>query len=184
MPLPRIQKRGATGETARLITSQFNVTTPNGLVLNQSPTGQQWIDQNAYPFPARITGNGTGSGGGPSGSGWYDFDHHYDWEEVVPVTIDQEAKFETKETGRNGTSEVRPAVEANGVIDVPVDAIVWLYPGNIEGQEPQWYFFFWSGEIGSGSGGGEPFTVDCGDGSSQQFTLKYSGGQWTATAVA
>jgi hypothetical protein len=174
MPLPRIQKRGATGETARLITSQFNVTTPDGLVLNQSPTGQQWLDQISHPFPARITGDGSGSGsGGGWGSGhtgWHDFDHHYDWVEVVPVTIANELKFVTKENGRSGTSNVRPAVEANGVPDVPTDAIVWLYPGTIEGQEPTWYFFWWTGEIsGSGSGGG--MTVTCSDGTRYNVSI-------------
>lgn len=183
MPLPRIQKRGATGETARLLTSQFNVTTPDGMVLNQSPTGQQWQDQNPKPFPARITGNGTGSGGGPSGSGWYDFDHHYDWEEVVPVTIESEAKFVTKENGRTGTSETRPAVEANGVTDVPDDAIVWLLPGNMLGQEPEWYWFLWTGEVGTGSGNDETLSVNCGDGSSVTFTISRTDDGYSATLV-
>jgi hypothetical protein len=173
MPLPRIPKRGATGEVARLITSQFNVTTPDGLVLNQSPTGQQWLDQVSKPFPARITGDGSGSGNsggwGSGYTGWADFDHHYDWEEVIPVTIANELKFVTKENGRNGTSSVRPAVEANGVPDVPIDAIVWLYPGTIEGQEPTWYFFWWAGDLGSGSGGSS--TVTCSDGTVYPVTI-------------
>lgn len=171
MPLPRIPRRGAIGETARLIQSQFNVTTPPGIVIKQSPTGTEWRDDRLKPFLARITGDGTGSGtgagaGGPSGSGWTDFNHHYDWEEVFPISINSEALFETKEDGRSGTSSQRPAVEANFVTDVPIDAIVMLYPGP---GEPDWYYFWWTGELGSGSGGG--MTVTCSDGTSYPVTI-------------
>ena len=187
MALPRIPKRGGLGETARLVTSQFNIVPPNGMVLNQSPTGQQWQDHNAYPFPARITGNGTGSGPlGGWGSGhteWVDFDHHYDWVEVIPVTINDELKFVTKENGRNGTSEYRPAVEANQVLDVPQEAIVYLYPGTIEGQEPTWYYFFYTGEIGTGSGNDETLTVNCGDGSTTTYTIARTDDGYSATLV-
>ena len=164
MPLPRIQKRNATGETARLITGQFNVTTPPGIVLKQSPTGMEWRDDRPRPFPARISGDGTGSGSGAwtSGSGWVDFDHYYDWVEVVPFNAGTELRFEDKENGRFGTSEVRPAVEANRVSDVPVDTIVYLYPGTSKGLEPDWYYFFaGDGTSGSGSDTAETYSIDC-----------------------
>lgn len=160
MPLPRIPKSGASGETARLMLSQFNITTPPGMVIKQSPTGTEWRDDRHKPFPAKITGDGSGSGGGPSGSGWADFDHHYDWIEVVPRTINSEVTFEEKENGRFGTSMKRPLVEANGVTDVPVDAIVMAYPGPTLGMEPEWYYFWWSGSIGSGSGNSIPAYCD------------------------
>lgn len=156
MPLPRIQKQGATGETARLITGQFNVTTPPGVVLKQSPTGQEWRDDRPKPFPARISGNGQGSGSGAwtSGSGWVDFDHYYDWVEVVPINTGTELKFVDKENGRFGTSEVRPAVEANGIPDVEVGTYVYLYPGTIKGLEPDFYYFYVGDSFGSGSSTG------------------------------
>lgn len=171
MPLPRIPKHGATGETARLITSQFNVTTPPGIVVNQSPTGQNWRDDRPKPFPARISGDGAGSGSGAwtSGSGWTDFDHYYDWVEVVPLNTGTELKFTDKENGRRGTSEVRPAVEANGVPDVPVNSIIYLYAGTIKGMEPDFYYFWWSGESGNGSG--IPITITCSDGSHHTATI-------------
>lgn len=181
MPLPRIPKRGATGETARLITSQFNVTTPPGMTLDQSPTGQRWRDDRHKPFPARITGDGTGSGngGGPSGSGWASFDHHYDWEEVVPISVNNEAVWQTKENGRTGTSNVRPAVEANGVTDVPIDSIVYLYAGPTEGMEPIWYYFWWSGELDSGSGNDAEYVTTCPDGTS--YKIRIDGNTVTVT---
>lgn len=183
MPLPRIQKRGGLGEVARLVTSQYNQTMPDGVVSQQSPTGTKVEDHNAYPFPARIIGNGTGSGPrGGWGSGnteWEDFTHHYDWEEVIPVNIDDELQFVTKENGRNGTSEYRPAVEANAVTDVPEESIVYLYPGTVEGQEPQWYYFFFTGEVGSGSGGTPTYTIVCDDGN--RFSVDINGTEVTVT---
>ncbi len=183
MPLPRIPKRGAAGETARLMQGQFNVTTPPGIVLNQSTSGQSWIDQNAYPFPAKLIGNGTGSGPrGGWGSGhstWQDFTHHYDWAEVIPVNINDELKFVIKENGRTGTSETRPAVEANGATDVAEEMIVYLYPGTVLGQEPEWYYFFAGEGIGSGSGTDGEFTTLCPDGGT--FKVRISGTTVTVT---
>ena len=175
MPLPRIPRRGASGETARLLMGQFNVTTPPGMVVNQSPTGTNWRDDRLRPFPAKITGNGTGSGPlggwGSNHTEWEDFNHHYDWVEVVPVLVDGETTFVEKEDGRSGTSEWRPAVEANLAIDVPEESIVYLHPGSASGMEPDWYYFFWSGEAGSGSGNAYEYATICQDGTRFKVTI-------------
>lgn len=123
-------------------------------MVKQSPTGTEWRDDRPRPFPARISGDGQGSGSGAwiSGSGWVDFDHYYDWVEVVPINTGTELKFVDKENGRRGTSEIRPAVEANGASDVAVGTYVYLYAGTIKGNEPDFYYFFAGEAVASGSG--------------------------------
>jgi hypothetical protein len=141
---------------------------PEGLTFEQSPGGTMLVDQRPKRHLAIIqsgfSGSGSGSGSGQNVSG----------QEVADNMENAYfAKF-AQWINNNDTFEVivqpdQPnvlAIEANGVEDVPDGAIVELLPG--PGQ-PDFYFFFWAGEVASGSGGG--MTVTCTDGTTYNVAI-------------
>lgn len=160
--------------------SLFALDAPDGLTFNQGANGTALVDQrNKRRLAIVQSGFGSGSGGTGSGIDRTGREVAADMLNAYNVKFAQWILENDTYVARELPAQPEViAIEANSVQDVPDGAIIEVLPGF---GQPDFYYFFWSGEIGSGSGG-ETFTVDCGDGSTQSFTLSYTGGQWVATA--
>lgn len=135
-----------------------------------------------------IISQGGGSGSGDTGSGRGgvpadDQPNAYEWVEGIWSVVNDDFVVTELQGGRFGTFRQYPAVEMNGVEDVPEGAVVRLK--QVAAGVDTFYEFSWSGEISGSGSGGTPFTVDCGDGSGSSTTYtirRSSSGGWEAVA--
>ena len=155
---------------------------PDGHTFEQSTSGAMLVDQRPKRHLAIIQ-NVYGSGSGQSGSGIVssgravaaDMLNAYD-----AIFAQWVIEDDTYVAVVQPDQPVVLAIEANGVIDVPDGAVVELLPG--PGQ-PDFYYLFWTGEIGTGSGNDETLTVNCGDGSTTTYTIARTDDGYSATLV-
>lgn len=148
--------------------SLFALDAPEGFAFDQGATGTALVDQRPKRRLAIIQG-GSGSGGTGSGIGAGrtgrqiadDMGNAYNAIFAQWVVVDDTYEVVVIP----GQPEVL-AIEANGVGDVPDGSVVELLPG--PGQ-PDMYYFFWTGESGTGSG--NSITIHCSDGSTHTATI-------------
>lgn len=123
------------------------------------------------PFCDAIIGaqGGSGSGGG-SGNPLpaNDQANAYEWVEAMWVVVADDIVFVPRPGGLKGTFDSLPAIEANGVTDVPEGVVVQLWADAAGAAE--FYKFWWTGEEG-GSGSGDGMTITCADGSQHPVTI-------------
>lgn len=170
LSLSQIERMGQALQSACGNTGMGNLQYETG------GTGQRLIDQTPRRLIAIITGEG-GSGSGGSGSGTpisaNDQYNAYSAVEGVWTVTNDDFEVVPKRNGVTFSLDSLPLIEANGVEDVPVGAVVEAIPAVALGYA--FYWFLWTGEIsGSGSGGG--VTVQCSDGS--RTTYQKVNGVW------
>lgn len=156
----------------------YALDAPDGHTFDQGATGTSLVDQRPKRHLAIIQG---GSGSGASGSGVGagrtgrqiadDMENAYNAKFAQWVVVDD--TFEVVEMPDQ--PEIL-AIEANGVVDVPDGSVVELLPG--PGQ-PDMYYFWWTGESGTGSGGTPTYTIVCDDGN--RFSVDINGTEVTVT---
>jgi len=152
----------AVKRNAEYLGSLFALDAPAGYTFDQSATGTSLVDQRPQRRLAIVQdvyGSGSGaSGSRPDGLG----------ESPLSVTADMQSAYYVKFAQwviEDNTYIAREmpeqpnvlAIEANGVENVPDGAIVEVLPG--PGQ-PDFYYFWWTGELGSGSGNSIPAYCD------------------------
>lgn len=153
----------------------FALDAPPGFAFDQGATGTSFVDQTPKRRLAIIQDT-YGSGSGASGSGV----NRTGRQVAADMLNAYDVKF-AQWVNENDTFVVRElpqqpsvlAIEANGVEDIPAGTIVEVLPGY---GQPDFYYFFWTGESGSGSG--NEMTINCGDGS-DPITVTISGNSIT-----
>lgn len=113
-------------------------------------------------------GSGSGAGSGGEGVPATDQANAYEWVEGIWKVVSDDFVVEELVNGRFGTLNRYPAVEMNGVADVPEGAVVRLK--QVGAGVDTFYEFSWSGEAG-GSGSGDSMTITCADGSVHPVTI-------------
>lgn len=160
--------------------SLFALDAPDGFTFDQGATGTSLIDQRPKRRLA-IVQSTYGSGSGASGSGLS--------RTGLQVAADMLNAYYVKFAmwvNENDTFVVTEipeqpnvlAIEANGVTDVPDGAIVEVLPGI---GQPDFYYFWWTGELDSGSGNDAEYTTTCPDGTS--YKIRIDGNTVTVTEV-
>lgn len=174
----------------RSLAAMHDMQGTGNLQYETGATGHQLIDQTMKPVLAIIdAGGGSGLGGAAaSGSGNAgiplpadDQMNAYSGVEGVWSVEDDNFVVIEKQDGMRFTLQGCPLVEANQVADVPQGAVVRAYPASALGY--RFYYFFYTGEIGTGSGNDETLTVNCGDGSTTTYTIARTDDGYSATLV-
>lgn len=166
-PDGRINQRSLR-RNGEFVGSLASMDAPNGLTFEQSPGGTMLSDQRPKRHLAIIQ-DAYGSGSGQSGSGISSTGR-----QVAADMLNAYDAIFAQWVIENDTytAVVQPdqpsvlAIEANGVTDVPVGAVIELLPG--PGQ-PDFYYFWWTGEVVSGSN--NTLTINCSDGSTYTATI-------------
>lgn len=163
--------------------SLFALSAPDGLTFHQGAAGTGLVDER-YKRRLAIVQDlyGSGSGAGSTGSGLGRSSRQIAADMLNAYTV----KF-AQWVIENDTYIAREipgqptviAIEANGVTDVPDGSIIEVLPG--PGQ-PDFYYFWWTGENGSGSNNDETLSVTCDDGSTTSYTITRTATGYTATA--
>jgi len=135
-----------------------------GLVGRPTPFGTYINPANPPPILAIIGGDEGGSG--HSGSSISrDQTSAYSWVEAQWVVDGNDYRVEAVTNGLKGDPITLPAMEANSIAGVPSGYVAYLYPFGA----PDFYYFWYDGESGNGSG--IPITITCSDGSHHTATI-------------
>ncbi|MFT3880691.1 MAG: hypothetical protein QM703_13630 [Gemmatales bacterium] len=129
-----------------------------GMTVQTSPFGNYLQDTRPDAFLAIIQADDSSSSDGIGSSGVAsDQTNAYAWREATPMLANNDYILIEKPGGRYGKIDSRPAMEANRNTGVPIGTVVRLYPGT---GQPDWYYFFWTGDSSSSSGAW-CYEIDC-----------------------
>jgi hypothetical protein len=139
-------------------------------------SGHTLVDQTLKPVLVIVGAQGGSGSGGAAGTGSgnagtpipaNDQFNAYEGNEAAWTVVNDDFVVVEKQNGMRFTLTGIPLIEANQVEDVPSGAVVWAFPCSALGY--RFYFFFWAGDLGSGSGGSS--TVTCSDGTVYPVTI-------------